>query len=206
MAVIDSCDRAMRQPDSSWRDRYYAAAIYGVRAESVERETRQKLERQSAGQDTSVLATVSPYQFDGASPLSVTSAESESMDDISESEPTSPSTLDLSTSMSSLSTDSSNSYSTSPTTASAGSPTLPAPHDPAAVVLRCDSCDKTFFDRANLRRHRTASKAHGPGPIFQCPMDGCSRSYTRQDNLLTHIYKRHVESPPVSLQHEGAME
>ena len=159
MAVIDSCDRAMRQPDSSWRDRYYAAAIYGVRAESVERETRQKLERQSTGQDTSVVAVVSPYQFDGASPLSVTSAESESMDDISE--PTSPSTLDLSTSMSSLSTDSSNSYSTSPTTASAGSPTLPAPHDPAAGVLRCDSCDKTFFDRANLRRHRTASKAHG---------------------------------------------
>ena len=181
MAVIDSCDRAMGQPDSSWRDRYYAAAIYDVRAESVERETRQMRERQSAGQDTSVFAVVSPYQFDGSSPLSVTSAESEAMDNICQS--TWPTTLDLSTSV---------------------SPILHAPQNPAADGIRCLLCDKPFFDRANLRRHQTTSKAHGHGPIFQCSMDGCSRSYTRQDNLFTHIYKRHSESLPVSLRHRGA--
>ena len=203
MAVTDSCDRAMEQPDSSWRDRYYAAAIYDVRAESVERETRRMRERQSAGQDTSVFAVVSPYQFDGASPLSVTSAESESMDDISQS--TWPTTLDLSTSVSSLSTNSHNSYSTSPTTASAESPTSPAPQTPAADEIRCPLCDKPFFDRSNLRRHQTTSKAHGPGPIFPCPMDGCSKSFNRPDNLHAHLYKIHHESLSVFLQHGGAM-
>ena len=210
MAVIASCDRAMKPLGPSWRNKYYTVAIDWVRAVSVEIGNHQKQEKQSARQDTSVLAVGRPYQFDEASPLSVTSAESEPTDDIPQStspstlRSTSPSTSDPETPVSSLSTDGSDSYSTSPTTASAGSPTLHAPQNPAVDVIRCHLCIETFFDRANLRRHLTLSNAHGPVSKIPCPMAGCPKSYTRLDNLRAHICKRHGESLPVSLQHRGA--
>ena len=178
----------MGQPDSSWHDQYYAAAIDDVQAESVTHGNNQKLEAQFEGQDTSVPAVFRPYQFDGASPRSVTSAESEITDDTS---PSSPTTMDLSTSVSSLGKDNSNSYSNSPPTTSAGLPTLPSPQNPATDTFRCHPCNKTFFDRANLRRHQRTSKAHGDGSMYPCLMPGCTKSYTRPDNLRTHARKDH---------------
>ena len=110
----------MEQQDSRWRNKYYSVAIDKVLAVSVEIRNRQTLETLSAKQDISVLAVVRPHQSDGDSPLSVTSAESESTDTPqstspstlpSASESTSPSTLGSSTSVPSPSTDSHTSYS-----------------------------------------------------------------------------------------------
>ena len=191
MAVIASCDRAMEPLGSKWRNKYYTVAIDWVRAVSAEVWNHQELEARSAGQDTIVLAGIQPHQFGGASPLSVASEGSESMDDMF---PSSPSTLDLSTSMSSLNTDSSNSYFNSPTTTATGSPTWPATHNTAADAFRCHSCERNFSDRANLRRHERLTKAHGSHSVFPCLEPGCEKSYTRSDNLLAHANKAHGDS------------
>ena len=76
-----------------------------------------------------------------------------------------------------LSTDGPNSYSHYPTAAH-----------------RCDPCNKTFFDEANLRRHLTFAAAHTSTERFLCPVPGCGASFTRRDNLRTHINKAHEGS------------
>ena len=145
------------------------------------------VEAQFEGQDTSKPAVVTPCQFDGASLQSVTSAESESMEDTF---PSSPATTDLSTSVSSLGTDNSNSYSHSPTTAAAGSPTLPATQNPAADAIRCHQCGQIFkADKSNLRRHLRF--LHGDGSRYLCLEPGCTKSFSRPDNLSGHVRKNH---------------
>ena len=211
----------MEQPDSRWRDQYYSVAIHKVLAVSVEISNHQTLETQSARQDISVLAVVRPHQCDGSSPLSVTSAESETTDDMpqcilpstlpstspSTSQSTSPSTLGSSSSVPSPSTDSPNSYSTSPTSVSASSLTSPAPQNPTTDVVRCPLCPKTFKPTSgatNLQRHLTKSNAHGLVQKTPCHIAGCRKSFTRTDNLQNHVRTAHNESPPVPLQRRGA--
>ena len=224
----------MEQQDSRWRNEYYAVAIDRVLAVSVEISNHQTLETHSAKQYISVLAVVRPHQSDGDSPLSVTSVESETTDHTpqstspstlpSASKSTSPSTLGSSTSVpspstdspirystdspNSYSTDSINSHSTALVTASAGSPTSPAPQNPPADVLRCPLCPRTFkpiSGATDLQRYLKCSNAHGLVQKSECHISGCGKPLTRTDNLNHHIRTVPNESPLVPLQRRGAM-
>lgn len=212
------CDRALEQPDSSWRYHYYAVVIDKVLEVGVNISKYHTLEMQALKQETSVLAVVRPQKSDGHSPRFVTSAETEATDDMlpsiapstlaSASGSTSPSTLGSSTSELSPSTESPNSYATSPTTASSGSPTSPAPQNIIADVLRCPGCFKTFKGTSgptNLQRHLKYSNAHGIVQKSECHIAGCGKTFTRTDNMHHHIRTVHNESPIVPMQQRGGM-
>ena len=181
----------MEQQDSRWRNKYYAIAIDKVLAVSVEISNHQTLETMSAKQDISVLAVVRPHQSDGDSPLSVTSAESETTDDIpqstspstlpSASESTSPSTLDSSTSVSSPSTDSPNTYFTgSPHNYSTDSPhnySTDSPNSYATPPMTASG------------RSPTSPAAQFPNAdVLRCPL--CPRTFkptSGATNLQRHL-------------------
>ena len=172
----------------------------------------QKFGTQALKQDVSVLRVVRPHKYDEDSPISV---ETEATDDTAPSTSpstlesalgfTSPSTVGSTTSGLSPSTDSPNSYGTSPTTAS---PTSPNPQNITASVLRCPECFRTFKGTSgptNLQRHLKHSNAHGIVQKSSCHVAGCGKTFTRTDNMHTHIRTVHNESPIIPMQQRGGM-
>lgn len=57
-------------------------------------------------------------------------------------------------------------------------------------IPTCEICHKTFKSTETLRKHYTIHKQQ---ESFNCPYDGCYKSYTRKSNLNTHIKKIHLK-------------
>jgi hypothetical protein len=55
---------------------------------------------------------------------------------------------------------------------------------------RCDECKQSFKSSRDWVRHLKTALRHNP-PRFGCPINGCSRRYTRKDNLLRHCETQH---------------
>jgi uncharacterized Zn-finger protein len=64
--------------------------------------------------------------------------------------------------------------------------------DPATHV--CLVCDQSFSRKQYLRAHlRTHFESLDDRKEFTCPMDGCSKAYTRSSNLMAHYNAVHDE-------------
>ncbi|RLN74841.1 hypothetical protein BBJ28_00018492 [Nothophytophthora sp. Chile5] len=60
--------------------------------------------------------------------------------------------------------------------------------------LLCRVCDRTFQRKHYLRAHlRTHFESLDERKQYTCPMAGCSKSYTRRSNLMTHYNAVHDE-------------
>ena len=69
-------------------------------------------------------------------------------------------------------------------------------------LYRCEAknCDKTFIEKANLKRHY---KLHFPTvKKYKCTYPGCNKSYTATNNLTIH-YRIHIGSKPYTCQKCG---
>ena len=194
------CDKAMHQPDPSWRSRYYSAGLDKVLAISVEITNRRTLKARSARHSrTSVLAVVRPTQSTCTSPISAASDESHTLLNSSPSTASSLSTRHAS------SVGNDDSSFTAPTSNSAGSPTS-SPTTPLTLcsptsterMISCPdpSCPEKFMPTSgatNVQRHLRTSRFHGNRPSFYCHKEGCTKKYSRGDNLNHHLQEAHGE-------------
>ncbi|KAL2041813.1 hypothetical protein N7G274_005597 [Stereocaulon virgatum] len=200
-AVSIFCDRAMRLPNPSWRNRYYIAALDKVLAVSVEITNRRTLEaRANRDSGVSVLAVVRPMLSSCSSPISTSSIESRTFVNGS------PSTVRSRSSQRSFLMDNYESPTTAPTSDSIGSPTSPSLTSVAAVVLSCPSCPAVFRGTSantNLKRHLKTTRAHGHTAIYNCRNEGCDGSFSRSDNLTAHIREDHGGPASVPSKRQG---
>ncbi|EDU47941.1 predicted protein [Pyrenophora tritici-repentis Pt-1C-BFP] len=66
-------------------------------------------------------------------------------------------------------------------------PTVPAPAPATTTNNVCTRCGKTFGRPSEMRRH---AKKHLP-PRFECNVEGCSKTFYRNDKLQDHLAKGH---------------
>jgi uncharacterized Zn-finger protein len=70
---------------------------------------------------------------------------------------------------------------------------VPVGQDPK-TKLQCQVCQRPF-SKQSLREHL---RQHTNERIFQCPLPGCPMSFTRKNNLkshVAHVHQRSTESP-----------
>ena len=182
----------MRQPDSAWRDRYYASALEKILAMSLEIENHQLMISPFARPWPDIRAFAAGKAKEPTQDSSIPNAS----DATAAFMDSSPSTLSSGSRDSFFWTNSEVSSMVTPTTATSSfSSSLVSPSTPVDK-MKCPFCPATFaplYGKANLQRHLRSASVHGNGTAFVCPELGCSsilRS-TRKDHLKIHHQRKH---------------
>ena len=187
--VASLCDNAMSQPNSSWRDRYYAADLDKVQAICLELE-RPRFQKISTIEQVKPFPTLAgpsylrletPTSANAHGKHSPTSSISTTSTSSFSNDPPSSATSDAGTQLSSLNSSPTELFLQSPSNDFSTPPLPPIP------ILRCSTCGQAFrgvYRATNLQRHMRYT--HVRRVKFICPEPGCGVECSRTDNLRKH--------------------
>ena len=174
----------MEEPDSSWRDSYYATGLDNVLALGISATRRP---------NASVLGVAGPERPTASYSPPLTSRSQ------SESTAVSPLTATSYTSMGSSLFSMRGRSNTSPTTVSPTLSSSPQYSDiliPSTETTYCKSCPAKFTGspqdrKSNLQRHLRTTRRHEKIGGFRCPEQDCGMLLSRSDNLKNHMQTAH---------------
>lgn len=176
--VTSTCDQIMHEAGPNWRSRCYATDMIMVVASLVEIDNRQHLDH---------IETRRRRHTD-------VNAMTATMQTLSESTPTPPSTERQTPIRTPLSIVTSSKYSsviqTSPTTSPESSFSAPSASSLSTNITPCPLCPKVFkgrYSKTNMRRHKRYE--HGNDAKPPCPI--CGAILSRSDNLGKHVKTVH---------------
>ena len=189
----------MRQPDSAWRDRYYASAFEKILAMSLEIENRRLIISPFARPWPDIRAFAAGKAKEPTQDSSIPNASDATVAFMDSS----PSTLASGSRDSFCQTDSEVSSMVTSIDATSNFSSSPvSPSTPVDEMVKCPFCPASFaplYGKSNLQRHLRSASVHGNGTAFVCPELGCGSilSSTRKDNLNKHYQTKHQMTAPL---------